>query len=142
MQTVDLGVVLGTGISLPVRMARGGTTLFHGTSVGSAERLLMGEGLDATLAAALKIDGPPGFFLATHADDAAYFATRRGAGTILEYQLSARAVEQLGLRTAPLGALGKFGRFSGSEAVVPLDSFGTFNSLRASGDIVVTPFAW
>jgi hypothetical protein len=98
--------------------------------------------LDVARAASLKIDGPPGFFLATHADDAAYFATRRGAGTILEYRFSAQATEALGLRTTPLGPLGRFGRFAGDEAMIPVDSFSMFNSLRASGEITVAPYAW
>lgn len=46
-------------------------TLFHATDVAGL-RFLNGERLDA--AAAAKIDGPPWFFLATHAEDAAYFA--------------------------------------------------------------------
>ncbi len=55
-----------------------GIVLYHGTRRESAINLLAGEGLDAARAAALKIDGPPGFFLATHADDAAVFAARQG----------------------------------------------------------------
>jgi hypothetical protein len=91
--------------------------------------------LDAVKAAAGKIDGAPGFFLATHADDAAYFATRRGAGTILEYRFSG----SVGLSVTPLGPQGKFGRFLGGEAVVPTGSFGKFNELRQAGEIVVVP---
>jgi hypothetical protein len=123
------------------RAADGGTTLFHGTDVASARSLLDGAPLDAATAAAAKIDGPAGFFLATHADDAAYFAARRGAGGILRYEFSSRAVEALGgLQLSPLGPLGKFGRFLGGEAIIPTESFGIFNALRKSGDILVTPY--
>jgi hypothetical protein len=104
---------------------------------------LRGTPLDAAKAAAGKIDGPPGFFLATHADDAAYLAARRGTGAILDYHFSEAAVRQLGgLPTSPLGPLGKFGRFAGSEAIVPVESFGTFNQLRSAGEITVVPFTW
>ncbi len=113
--------------------------LYHGTSVASAETLLAGEGLNAARAAALKIDGPVGFFLATHADDAAYFATRRGTGAILEYHISPSAAEALGLTVTPLGGLGKFGRFLGGEVVIPVSSFEKFNTLRAGGGIIVVP---
>ncbi|MBK8254387.1 MAG: hypothetical protein IPK82_17175 [Polyangiaceae bacterium] len=121
----------------------GGLRLFHGTDVSSARNFLNGTPLDAAKAAAAKIDGPPGFFLATHADDAAYFATRRGSGAILEYSFSDAAVRQLGgLPTSPLGPLGRFGRFAGGEAVVPVGSFEMFNQLRAAGQISVVPFIW
>jgi hypothetical protein len=114
--------------------------MFHGTDLASGGRLLQGEVLDAAKAAAAKIDGPPGFFLATHADDAVYFAARRGGG-ILEYRFSEVAVKALGgLPTTPLGPLGRFGRFLGNEAVVPVTSFETFNKLRTAGEIVVVPF--
>jgi hypothetical protein len=39
---------------------------FHGTALVSAERIVTGEGLSAATAAGGKIDGEPGFFLATY----------------------------------------------------------------------------
>ncbi|CAN5614894.1 hypothetical protein BH09MYX1_BH09MYX1_33760 [soil metagenome] len=119
----------------------GGATLFHGTDVSSARGFLAGAELDSGAAAAAKIDGAPGFFLATAAEDAAYFAARRGSGTVLQYSFSPTAVQRLGgLRATPLGPLGKIGQFAGGEAVVGTESFGVFNSLRQSGHITVTPF--
>jgi RHS repeat-associated protein len=123
-------------------LAESDVILYHGTDLASAESMLAGEGLNAVSAAALKLeaDSPLGFFLATHAEDAAYFAARRGAGTILEFRFSPSAVEALGgLPTRPLGALGKFGRFLGREAVIPAKSFDKFNAIRVSGGITVRP---
>jgi hypothetical protein len=121
----------------------GPVKLFHGTDIDSARSLLRGTPLDAATAAANKIDGPPGFFLATHADDAAYFATRRGDGTILEYTFSPAAVRQLGgMPATPIGALGRFGSFIGGEVVVGPGAFSTFNRLRQTGEICVSPHQW
>jgi hypothetical protein len=58
--------------------------LLHGTSVASALSLLNGASLSLPAALANKIDGPPGFFLATHPDSAPFFAVRRAPGTILQ----------------------------------------------------------
>jgi RHS repeat-associated protein len=123
-------------------LAESDVILYHGTDLASAESILAGEGLSASRAAALKLEvnSPPGFFLATHAEDAAYFATRRGTGAILEFRFSPSAVEALGgLPTSPLGALGKFGRFLGGETVIPAKSFEIFNAIRVSGGITVRP---
>jgi len=128
-----------------VQAAEAGTggevVLFHGTDVTSARGFLAGTELDSAAAAAGKIDGSRGFFLATAPEDAEYFAARRGSGTVLQYSFSPTAVQRLGgLNVTPLGSLGKFGSFSGGEAIVGTDSFGTFNSLRQSGHITVAPF--
>ncbi len=48
------------------------TTLYHGSDIPSLVNIL-NNGLDAGRAAANYTDGPGGFFLATHADDAVYF---------------------------------------------------------------------
>jgi hypothetical protein len=126
-------------IVVNVSKAGDGMTLFHGTDVNSATAFLRGASLNAEKAAAGKIDGGPGFYLATHSDDAAYFAARRGSGAVLQYDFSPMAVRELGLSTTPLGSLGKFGRFLGGEAVVPTSAFEKFNMLRGSGEIVVSP---
>jgi hypothetical protein len=139
MAGFDTATIFPMGLETTAgRTGSGLFRLFHGTAASSAERLLAGEALNAATAAAFKIDGSAGFFLATHIDDAAYFAARRGSGKILEYQFSSRAVEQLGLKSTPLGALGKFGQFQGDEVVISPESFDLFNSLLKSGDIIVT----
>src|SRR5215470_16596430 len=61
-----------------------GLTAYHGTDIASAGNLLRGEPLSTAAAAARKIDGPPGFFLATEVDDAIFFALRRAPGGVLE----------------------------------------------------------
>jgi hypothetical protein len=118
------------------------TTLFHGTDVASARTLLGGAPLNAAKAAAGKIDGAPGFFLATHRDAATYFAMRRAPGAVLQYNFSATATTRLGAKGAvlrPIPAGGMRGGFPGQEFFVPPTAFRTFNSLMRSGHIVITP---
>jgi len=121
----------------------GGIRLYHGTDIDSALKLLNGEKLSATKAKERKIDGPEGFYLATDAGDAEYFAIRRGGrGVILQYDLSAEAVARLEasgavFRPIPAGAMP--GGFSGQEFYIPNSAYDTFNELRESGHITVTP---
>ena len=61
-------------------------TAFHGTDIESARTLLRGEPLNVEKAEAQKIDGPPGFFLATEVDDAMFFALRRAPGGVLAFR--------------------------------------------------------
>lgn len=120
----------------------GRNIFYHGTSVGSAISFLKGEALDASKAAANKIDGSAGFYLATNADDAAFFAVRRGQGTVLAYEFTDNALNQLNncrLVCRPIPA-GNTTRFSGYEIVVPPEAFNTFNRLRDAGEITVRPF--
>jgi len=118
-----------------------GLTVFHGTDIESARRLLQGEPLNREKAAAQKIAGPPGFFLAIEVDDAMFFALRRAPGGILAFRLSWYAIEQLQLagmvrRQIPPG---KTMRFIGEELVLVLEAFEVFNRLREMGEISVTP---
>jgi hypothetical protein len=115
---------------------------FHGTDVESARRLLGGAPLDAEEAAARKIDGPPGFFLATVLDDAIFFALRRQPGAVLQIDLSAVAVRQLhshGLIQQPIPQGPRSSYFLGDELIVPTAVFDLFDRLRHSGEIVVSP---
>jgi hypothetical protein len=61
---------------------------YHGTSVSSGWRLLNGAPLSLKVATANKIDGPPGFHLATDPGAAEFFAYRRSPGMILQYNVS------------------------------------------------------
>jgi hypothetical protein len=70
-------------------------TAYHGTDVNSAISLNGGAPLDPAKAAALKSDGPPGFFLAADPRDAEFFAVRGGSGAVLQYDLSPSAVQRL-----------------------------------------------
>src|SRR5438067_4555706 len=88
-------VVVARAFSAGADAARERVTVFHGTDVDSALRLLNGEPLDAAKAAASKIDGPPGFFLTTEYADAEYFALRRAPGGVLQYEVSGTALVQL-----------------------------------------------
>ena len=97
--------------------------------------------LDVLVAAALKIDGPPGFFLANEWDDAAFFAVRRGQGTVIEVLVSASAIAQLltaGAVRQPI-PVGLVVTFAGDEVLVPPHLFDLFNRLRATGEIRFVP---
>lgn len=120
-----------------------GLTAYHGTDIASARNLLRGEPLSTAEAAARKIDGPPGFFLATEVDDAIFFALRRAPGGVLEYRLSAHAIEQLRVAGAVYRPIppGKVIRFLGNELHIPPGAFALLNQLRAAGEIVIAPAA-
>lgn len=125
----------------PVQSA-GLVTFNHGTDLSSATRLLGGAILDATAAAALKLDGPQGFFLAAELADAEFFAARRGRGAVLEYRLSSAALAQLrnaGADRRPIPRGPKSPTFRGEEFYVPPHAFDLFNRLRAAGEITVVP---
>jgi hypothetical protein len=73
---------------------------YHGTSVSSGLALLNGDPLNVEIAEQLKIDGPPGFYLATSSTDAEYFAARRSPGTILKYMIAGSALQTLTMQGA------------------------------------------
>lgn len=121
----------------------GWTDLYHGTDISSARNFLKGTRLDAAKAAAGKIDGAPGFFLATEYDTAMYFALRRAPGGVVKYRVSHSAAASLSrhgavLRDIPAG--GMRGGFPGKEFFVPTSAFSHFNELRETGQIIVLPF--
>lgn len=115
--------------------------LYHGTSVRSGLALLNGASLDIVTATVQELDGPSGFFLATRAEDAAYFAARRGDGTILRYALRPWVLQRLltsGAAFRPI-PVGNVAYFYGSEFFVPSVAFEEFNKQPASGGIYVRP---
>jgi hypothetical protein len=124
-----------------VETTTGSLTTFHGTDIVSARNLLQGSPLSAEEAAARKIDGPPGFFLATEMDDAVFFALRRAPGGVVIFRLSFQAVETL----QAVGAVrrrippGQAIQFLGDEVVIPPKAFEVFNTLRETGEIAVAP---
>jgi hypothetical protein len=69
--------------------------LYHGTDLESARRLIAGESLDVDRALALKVDGPPGFYLASDVGDAEFFAARRDQGAVICFEVSADAFDEL-----------------------------------------------
>ena len=114
---------------------------YHGTDVTSAVRLLNREPLDIAAAATNHIDGQLGFYLATEAADAEYFALRR-QGTILVYSITADALRALrhgGLRRRRIPP-GNVVRFAGDELFVPPAAFGVFSESVRQGSIHVRPF--
>lgn len=124
--------------------AAGPLSCYHGTDARSALNLLNGAPLDVAAAAAAKIDGPPGFFLATHEADAVFFAVRLGRrpGGILRYDLS--AITLVGLHAAgavlrPIPRTSRSPAFNGDELHVPPTAFGDFDRLRQAGELVVSP---
>ena len=119
-----------------------GLTAYHGTDIDSARGLLRGEELDVAKAGANKVDGPPGFYLATAAETAEFFAYRRAPGGVLRYEFSSTAVSELRANGAVLQSIpagGMRGGFSGMELHIPSEAFDSFNGLRKAGHIVVSP---
>ncbi|MEQ9022534.1 MAG: polymorphic toxin-type HINT domain-containing protein [Pseudomonadales bacterium] len=116
-------------------------TLYHGTDFNSALKFLNGAQLDSKIAAAKKIDGAPGFYLADQFDDAYYFGSRHGNKfTVLKYELSAKAVRSLenaGSVFRPIPVGDSF--VKGNELFISNDIFDLFNKLVKSGDIKITP---
>jgi hypothetical protein len=51
--------------------------------------------LDVDRALALKVDGPPGFYLASDVGDAEFFAARRDQGAVICFEVSADAFDEL-----------------------------------------------
>src|SRR5690606_21864727 len=87
-----------------------------------------------------KIDGPPGFFLATDATAAEFFALRRAPGGVVQFNLTSGAVRQLeaaGARIGPIPRGGFPGQLPGNEFAVPTNAFELFNALRSQGAITV-----
>jgi RHS repeat-associated protein len=115
---------------------------YHGTSAASAQALLGGAPLCPLTAGSGKIDGPPGFYLATDPDAAAYFALRR-QGAILQYTLTQSAYDSLMSGGAQFGSIppGGMAYFPGYQLLIPPSLFPTFNGLQGSGQIVVAPYA-
>ncbi|WP_167542949.1 SpvB/TcaC N-terminal domain-containing protein [Pseudoalteromonas prydzensis] len=123
-----------------VRSADGGIVLYHGTDVQSALRILNGEPLNAVIASGNKIDGLPGFYLATDYNDAEFFALRRGEGAVIKFMISNKALGGLNANGASFNKIpiGGF-KADGYEFLVPPEAFGTFNSYRKAQEIVATP---
>ena len=115
---------------------------YHGTSVRSALSLLNGAPLSVSVASANKIDGPPGFYLATEWVTAEFFAVRRAPGTILRYAMTGSVLTGLladGALLVPIPQ-GNFPTpFPGEQLVVPPVRFPHFNALRDTGAITVSP---
>jgi hypothetical protein len=114
--------------------------LYHGTDIDSAKRLLAGESLDPAKAASLKIDGPPGFFLAVERSDAEFFALRqlRGPAAVVQVDVSDAAISQLlasGAIRRPIPRGLRSPRFAGDELFIPPDLFPLFNELRNIDEI-------
>jgi hypothetical protein len=115
--------------------------VYHGTDLKTGLAFLNNQLLlDAAAAARAKIDGPPGFFLATDLASAEFFAVRRSPGIVVEFQFSPDAVRDLvtaGMiqQPLPLGPRSPPG-LSGDEWLIPPHAFDRFNQLRASGKII------
>jgi hypothetical protein len=111
--------------------------------VDSALYFLNGGHVDLAAASALKIDGPPGFFLATDADVAMYFAARRpDRYTVVEFQIPEEALAALTdagaqIRPIPQGAAAF--PFRGQELVVTAPGVEAFNTMLDQGVIRVIP---
>jgi RHS repeat-associated protein len=123
-------------------------TFFHGTTGPSALALLNGAPLsaDAILQNTLNPDGNPAFYLATDPNSAAYFgslhSTPSAGSTVIQYTMRLPAVQALmgqGATFSPIPQLGAPSDLPGRQFVIPPSAFSTFNTLRANGQIVVSP---
>lgn len=114
--------------------------LFHGSDLASAHSLLSGARLDESKAARRKVDGPPGFFLATHPDDASFFAARRG-GTLLIVEMAEdvyRDLRRRGMVGHPIpGPRPPF--FKVHEIVILVVLLARVNAFLDSGDVRFRP---
>jgi len=113
---------------------------FHGTAVRYAYSMAAGAALSADVAAGEKIDGPPGFFLATVESDAEFFAARRDPGAVIVVEIeevALSALESAGARRQPIPVTARSPYFAGDELWIPVQAFGTFDALRARGHIHV-----
>jgi hypothetical protein len=97
----------------------------------SLRNFLGGSGLNADVARAAHINGAPGFYMATVASDAEYFAARRiGGGSVVIVDIDDDVVEEL----RSLGAVHNEipgippPYFAGDEIYLPEGLFATFNA--------------
>ena len=115
---------------------------YHGTALESATRLSVGHPLDIAAAFALKIDGPPGFYLATELADAEFFAVRRAQGAVIAYDVLTDARDELlraGATYQPIPRSDSSPWFAGHELFIPPVAFAAFNRLLRTGRIVIKP---
>lgn len=143
---LPIGDVVGLGILIAgamadskVRSIRPRATFYHGSDPKSLNSLLSGEILKSTIANKNKIDGPPGFYLADNPIAAEYFSVRRGGHYLLRFDITYEGVGTLINSGAKLGPIpvGKV-NLPGNQLYIPLSSFGVFNGLLGSGDIIIT----
>jgi hypothetical protein len=112
----------------------------HGTAEAYAVGFLRGAPLSQEVATTLKIDGPPGFYLAEEESDAEFFALRRSRGAIIFVEIEEEALsvlESAGARLQPIPGTLRSPKFAGSELWIPVSAFDTFNQLRDEGAISV-----
>jgi hypothetical protein len=89
-------------------------------------------------------DSPIGFYMATHPDDALFFAGRRtfpDGATILLITMKPSAVSTLqgqGAQPIPQGDFPS--AFKGLQLFIPPTAFPTFNGLRGTGAIRIAPY--
>jgi hypothetical protein len=112
---------------------------YHGTSLQSGLALLHGMPLSIAAAAAQKIDGPAGFYLASDRAAAAFFAARRTPDTILQYAMINRALNRLLAGGSTLGPIpqGIFRRRFPGDSLSSRRA--NFPNLIASGKLVRSP---
>lgn len=128
------------------RREDGRIDLFHGSDISSLVNLLNGAPLDQMIATENKF--PPerglseiGFFLTPDREAAEGFAFRR-AGNVITFSFTPSALEGVISAGSIIRPIAPFGRSSispGIELIVLPSAFPTFNSLRSSGQILVTP---
>jgi hypothetical protein len=120
------------------------TNFYHGTDVTSAVALLNGASL--SVEAAMENRNYPaadlGFYLATELATAEDFALRAGGtqgGTVVGVTMTRHALYRLRTVGAVFRPIPGPMRYPGVEFFLPPTAFGTFDSLRGGGDIILWP---
>ena len=118
--------------------------LYHGMDILTAARLLAGESLNEAQAAALKAEGPAGFFLALDIADAEFFALRqsRGPGAVVFVEYSSTTASLLfgaGMIQRPVPRGMRSPHFLGDELFISPALFSLFNDLRRAGEVHLSP---
>jgi hypothetical protein len=96
--------------------------------------------LKADAALAAHLNGAPGFYMASAASDAEYFAVRRpGGGNVLTVDIDDEVVDELVLLGATRQSIPGIPPpyFAGDEFYIPLDVFMLFNARIKEGRIHV-----
>ena len=121
--------------------------LYHGTDLCSALAILNGAPLSVEKAIQLKFSreiglSKVGFYLTPDMDAAVMFATRRDDAVVLQVDFTNKALFMVissGSIVQPIPP-GKLPKSPGIELIVLPTAFPTFNSLRSSGQITITPY--
>lgn len=119
----------------------GGAVFFHGGSRLTTITIAAGAPLSVSVAEAQsRKEQALGFYMSPDPKIAVHFAALNPQPGILQFNMTITAVEQLVAAGGTIGMMQPGGlKETGTEFFLPPTAFGTFNSLRAAGEITVVP---